>query len=251
MTATVQNTATTNTFDFWRNRTNELAYAMTNLAVTVGSNTATGNAAITGWLTANGVNLQTINAVSIAGNTASFVTSVSAPTINVSTSSINSTVLFVGNSTANATLSVAGSLSMANSTSNLAIAIPNTTQTSTGNYFLNANGSWTTIGALDRMLTISTQTIGAVAHTLDSFAKASYGAAEYTIYVKDNNANNKYVAKFLLLYDGSTSRLSEYGGLQSNSAVGTFAATSNTTSIIFQFTPTSTNTTVSGVRTVL
>ena len=41
MTVTVANTANTNTFDYWRNRTNELAYAMSTYAVTAGgSNTA-------------------------------------------------------------------------------------------------------------------------------------------------------------------------------------------------------------------
>ena len=48
MTVIVANTANTNTFDYWRNRTNELATAMSTKAVTVDSNTATGNAAITG-----------------------------------------------------------------------------------------------------------------------------------------------------------------------------------------------------------
>ena len=57
MTALVQNTAITNTFDFWRNRTNELAYAMSNLAVTVNSNTAVGNAAISGTFTANVISI--------------------------------------------------------------------------------------------------------------------------------------------------------------------------------------------------
>jgi len=57
MTAAVQNTTTTNTFDFWRNRTNELAFAMSTLAVTVNSNTAVGNAAITGSFTANSLNV--------------------------------------------------------------------------------------------------------------------------------------------------------------------------------------------------
>jgi hypothetical protein len=55
MTITVQNTAVTSTFDFWRNRTNELAYAMSTAAVTTNSNTATGNAAITGQFTANAI----------------------------------------------------------------------------------------------------------------------------------------------------------------------------------------------------
>jgi len=56
MTVTVANTANTNTFDYWRNRTNELAYAMSALAVTAGgSNAAAGNAAITGNFTANAI----------------------------------------------------------------------------------------------------------------------------------------------------------------------------------------------------
>lgn len=54
MTITVANTANTNTFDFWKERTNELAYAMSTYAVTVGSNAAVGNAAIVGTYIANG-----------------------------------------------------------------------------------------------------------------------------------------------------------------------------------------------------
>lgn len=55
MTATVANVDIVDTFDNWRVRTNELAYAMSNLAVTVNSNTATGNAAITGRFSANSI----------------------------------------------------------------------------------------------------------------------------------------------------------------------------------------------------
>lgn len=57
MTVTVQNTTVTSTFDFWRNRTNELATAMSTVAVTVNSNTAAGNAAISGTFTANVINV--------------------------------------------------------------------------------------------------------------------------------------------------------------------------------------------------
>ena len=57
MTVTVQNTTVTSTFDYWRNRTNELATAMSTVAVTVNSNTAAGNAAITGTFTANVINV--------------------------------------------------------------------------------------------------------------------------------------------------------------------------------------------------
>lgn len=57
MTVTVANTTLTNTFDYWRNRTNELADAMTTKAVTTESNTAIGNAAISGTFTANVITL--------------------------------------------------------------------------------------------------------------------------------------------------------------------------------------------------
>jgi hypothetical protein len=54
MTINVSNTAQTNTFEYWRNRTNELARAMSTYTVTTESNTAAGNAAISGVFTASG-----------------------------------------------------------------------------------------------------------------------------------------------------------------------------------------------------
>jgi hypothetical protein len=38
MTITISNTANTNTFDYWRNRTNELAHSMSNFVMTTDSN---------------------------------------------------------------------------------------------------------------------------------------------------------------------------------------------------------------------
>lgn len=51
MTVAVANVANTNTFDYWRVRTNELATAMSNVVLSTGS-TTTGNAAISGTFTA-------------------------------------------------------------------------------------------------------------------------------------------------------------------------------------------------------
>ena len=108
MTIIVANTANTSTFDYWRNRTNELADAMTNKTVTVDSNTATGNAAITGTFTSN--------------------------------------VLFLGNTTVNTTVN-SSSVFISNSTSNLTITTPTASQYANGKFFLNANGSFTLIEA--------------------------------------------------------------------------------------------------------
>lgn len=57
MTISVQNTNVTNTFDFWRNRTNEMANYLSTCVITTDANsstvTTTGNAAITGTFTAS------------------------------------------------------------------------------------------------------------------------------------------------------------------------------------------------------
>ena len=67
MTVTVANTATTNSWEYWLDRTNELAFAQTYKNVSVGSNTAVGDASISGTfsggdLVANNTTTSTTNA---------------------------------------------------------------------------------------------------------------------------------------------------------------------------------------------
>jgi hypothetical protein len=70
MTVTVAQTTNTNTMAFWLNRTNELANAMTTVVVSTNSNTAAGNAAITGAFTAN---VLIANTVRVSNSTANIV----------------------------------------------------------------------------------------------------------------------------------------------------------------------------------
>jgi hypothetical protein len=70
MTWAVANTELTNTFDNWRLRTNDLADAMSNVAITVDSNNAVGNAEVTGsfgatTLYANAITGGVIGAVTV------------------------------------------------------------------------------------------------------------------------------------------------------------------------------------------
>lgn len=53
MTVTVAATSNTDTFQYWLNRTNELANAMSTVVVSTNSNTAIGNAEISGTFTAS------------------------------------------------------------------------------------------------------------------------------------------------------------------------------------------------------
>ena len=193
MTVNVANTSNTNTFDYWRNRTNELAYAVSTYAVTAGStNAASGNAAITGNFNAN--------------------------------------TFTVGNSTVNTTIRTA-----------------NSTQQSNGQFFLNANGSWTIIGA--PVYTDNVATTLANVQIIDYYSLADYGAVEYLVNVIDNNANNRLTTKILTTHDTSTVWLTEFATITTNTSnMGSFSANANSTHAKVYFTPVSSNTNVKFIR---
>lgn len=188
MTITVANTSNTNTFDYWINRTNELADAMTNYVVTTDSNTAVGNAAISDTFTANMVYSETVK---------------------------------VGNSTVN-----------------VSIVSPNTSQISSGNYYFSSNGNWDNIvSAPVSNGTITTS--GTSQQEIDNFAIADQNAAEYYLHISDNTANNKHISKVLVAHDVGSAYTTEYATIVSNTSLGVFAASSNGTHISFLMTPTS------------
>ena len=251
MTASVQNTATTNTFDFWRNRTNELASAMTNLAVTVNSNTAVGNAAITGTMTAN----------LFSGNVAAPVITVSNVVANIVTSNIvnsntanvvniNANVVIVNTSITVGTVSInTNYVSVGNATVNVHISTPNTTQISNGQYYLSANGSWALISVPYVPITNGSFTSsGLTSQIVDFYPFATFKAVEYLINVSDNNANNHYTSKLLTTHDGASAYSTEYGQITTNTDVGVFSVDSNTTCVRLNFTPALSATTVKFTR---
>ena len=125
MSITVANTANTNTFDYWRNRTNELADAMTNKTVTVDSNTATGNAVVNGHFVSGTL---VANVALRGGNTSTFNTLIISSNVEVSTGN----TITVGNSTVN-------------------------TQITSGNLFL--NGSTLVIGNTNSNVTSNSSTL--------------------------------------------------------------------------------------------
>jgi hypothetical protein len=192
MTVTVANTANTNTFDYWRNRSNELAYAMTTYAVTAGgTNTAVGNAGITGIFNAN--------------------------------------TMVIGNSSINVSISTS-----------------NSTQQSNGQYFLNANGSWTIIASPTS--SANSNISGTSANVVDSYAFTSYNAVEYIIHIKDNNANAYVSTKIMTTHNGGDAFYTEYATLVTNTTLGVFLANANSTHVKLNFTPTSSNTSIKFVR---
>jgi len=254
MTITVANTANTNTFDYWRNRTNELADAMTNKTVTVDSNTATGNAAITGTFSANVLFLgnttvnSTSNSTSITfGNTVqNTVVNTSSITFGntVQNTVVNTSSITFGNTVQNTVVNTS-SIFISNSTSNLTISIPTSSQYANGKFFLNANGSFVLVQDTIRG---NVETSGTTNTEINNYLTNTFASAEYLLAVKDNNANNYQSSKILITHDIDNAYLSEYAIIVSNNYVGSFFANSNTSHVRLYFNPTSTNTTINFTR---
>lgn len=199
MTVTIQQVSNTNTFEFWINRTNELANAMTTVAVTTNSNTAVGNAAVSNTFTANTL--------------------------------------------------VATSVRVSNTTSNVVIIPPTTSQISSAVYYLNANGSWAQIDT--PLIAGSFTTTGITQQEIDNYDMSLVNAAEYYIHIKNNNANGYQATKLLTVHSGvgtTTALSTEYAVVTTNTTLGTFAVTSNGTNVKLLMTPGSTNTTVTFSR---
>lgn len=249
MTVAVANTSNTHTFQYWINRTNELAYAMTYRAVTTESNTASGNAAITGTFTAN----------VFSGNSAVFNyitvnTSISAIGIISNTLVVNSTanIFSINANTILANTSIrTPTLIIANATADVSVVPPTSAQQSNGFFYLNANGAWSLAGIPLPASNGSTTTSGTSTQTIDFFSKTNFGA-DYFIQVIDNAANNYMTTKVIVAHDGSTNpNITEFATILSNSNMGTFSANANSTHVSLIFTPVSGSTTVKFFRVVL
>ena len=198
MSVSIPQTTNTNSMTYLITIVNELANAMSGVAVTTNSNTSVGNAAITGTFTANVVNSAVVSIVN-GGNSV---------TINA----------------------------------------PTYTQSSNNQYYLNANGSWSPVyEPYEQQLTTS----GTSLQVIDSFLMASFNAAEYFVSVKDLNANNYYATKIIIMHDTLNSYITEYGSITSNSYMGPFTASANSTSLILNFTPVSSSTFVKLSRTIV
>lgn len=249
MTVLIQNTSVTNTFDFWRNRTNELAFALSNSAVTVDSNTAVGNAAITGTFTSNALvtNTFSVNSSISVGNTTVNgtvnSTSITFGTSTFTNNTVNSVSGFfantikVGNSSVNVSVN-SSIISISNSSININLSIPTAAQVSNSQYYFNANGSWSLV--LQPYYPISNNSVtttGTSAQMFDSYPIATYNSVEYTIATINGSANGYSTTKLLTFHDRVTAYVTEYATMNSNGSLGVFSANCDGTSVRLWVTP--------------
>lgn len=138
---------------------------------------------------------------------------------------------------------IANSVIVSNATSNITISVPNTQIVSNGNYYLNANGTWTPL-----VVPISSKTVNSTSTTpfqeIDSYIMTEVGATEYFVRIKDNSANAYHASKILTYHNGVTAFSTEYGTMISNSSLGAFVTDANATHVRLLFSPTSSNSTL-------
>ena len=85
----------------------------------------------------------------------------------------------------------------------------------------------------------------------DSFFITDYRGAEYLITVKDNNSNTYQLSKVLILHDGVTPLMTEYGLMYSNTVLGDFSVSANVTHIILSVVTLTSNTLVKATKNLI
>jgi len=252
----IQNTETTNTFDFWRQRTNEMAIAFSNCVITTDANTsstsATGNAAITGLFTAsNGFSSSNTGRYFVGNSTANGILSplifrVGNTAANVTISSnvvtlANNTLVITSNTSTNAVIN-STSVILSNSSSNVTLTIPASSEVSDGSYFLNANGSWSSIGSVSLISSGEDTSVTTANRTVDSYSITDFRGAEYILTISDNGStNNKHISKILTMHNTGEAYLTEYGQIISNTSAGSMGYTNariSSGNLILEFIPT-------------
>lgn len=239
MTIAVANTTNTHSWQYALDRLNDIATAISTKVITVDSNTTSGNGVVNGSFQANIGKFDTIlangNLLTITSN--SFFSDTNA-TVTVGNSTINalmnSTYLSIssinqGNSTVN-TFSNSSYVGVANS---LVTTLLNRSGFSTGNSTANLVINSSSISINGSLIAsaadiVNTQ-IQSSTTVVDAFAMDTYRGAEYSVTIKNLDANGYQMSKVHVLQGGSDSISAEYGVLYTNNQLGTFTANSNAT----------------------
>ncbi len=84
---------------------------------------------------------------------------------------------------------------------------------------------------------------GTSQQSIDTSDPTAYRSIEYTVSLKDENANGYQISKMLICHDGGTASMTEYGTISTNASMGAFAVSMNSTVLSLLFTPVSTSVT--------
>lgn len=98
---------------------------------------------------------------------------------------------------------------------------------------------------------VTVETTGTGAQIVDFWDKFVYRGADYTLTIKDLNANAYQLSRVLLVHATGEAYVTEYGAVYSNTTQGEFSCGANQTHVILYLTPISTSTHVMGKRSLV
>ena len=210
--SSVNSTVTSTTYSGTSNNT---SYVGSVIAANVVSN---------GQLSSNLANYQTT--AGLNGNIASYLPNY--------TGVLNTSSISIGTTTVNVSIN-STSILLTNSSSNVTLSVPTALQISNSQYYFNANGSWVYSPVSNGGFTGNM--LGAT--TIDYYSMTNYKGAKYIVSCIDNNANNRYFTELLTTHDTSSGYITEYGMITTNSIIGLFSVSTNTSFVLLQFTSSS------------
>jgi hypothetical protein len=243
---------------------------LSNTLSVVGATTLSNTLGLTGAATLS-------NTLAVTGNA-----TLSNTLIVIGNTALSNTLTVTGNTTLSNTLTVTGNVTLSNTLSIVGLANAsgglNTTTANTttainvganvnlttsyinvGNSSVNVyvNSSIISIGGVNVATTATLASLGisntvtftgTSSQVLDSMTLSAYRSAEYVISANNNTANAYQVSKILVIHDGTTAYVTEYGTMYTNTSVMTITAGANATHMFINCTPVSTNTTVKFTR---
>ena len=248
--AVTGNTALSNTLAVTGNTT------LSNTLVVIGNTTLSNTLAVTGNATLS-------NTLAVTGNaTFSSNVSISQQLVVTNSVSFSNTLTVVGLANASGGLNT----TTANATTGINVGANvniTTSQINVGNSSVNVvvNSSMIVLNS-SNVVTVSTlasslgsfvnsNTVtftGTSSQVMDSVTLSSTRSAEYLISANNNTANAYQVSKILVIHDGTTAYVTEYGTMFTNTSVIGISAGANATHMFINCTPVSTNTTVKFTR---
>lgn len=201
--------------------------------VTFTGNTDTGlfrSATATLAIAAAGTQKMTVNATTVAVNAAITTTNTVSVTGNAT---FSNTIAVTGNTTLSNTLAVAGVATFSSNVATSGTILLNSLAHQFANTFTFTNSTTTA--------------------NVDTVAASLYRSYEYTVQLSDTTVspNRHQMSKLLLVHDGSTPYLTEYGTVFNVSQMGLFDAVINSGNIALQLTPVTANVVARFIRTAI
>jgi hypothetical protein len=174
---------------------------------------------------------------------------------SINTASVSNTLSVTGNTSLSARLTVTGNATFSNVVTVTGAATLSNTLTVAGVTTLSSNVATPATVILNSVAHMFANSFtfnnSTTAANVDTVSTSTYRSYEYTVQMSDTTVtpNRFQLTKILLVHDGSTPYITEYGTVFNVSSLGTFTALVNAGNLALNLTPVTANVVVRFTRT--